>query len=91
MGETVETAADTGATPLAGQASKYKALPSSQAPGHTDLMVTPESIGPWLEQVEAAKIICDFMGWCEDGAAWDDANKARSVDPPRPLPRLATD
>lgn len=49
-------------------------------PTHTDLMVSPESIGPWLEQIEAAKKICDFMGWPEDGPAWDDANKlARSI------------
>lgn len=44
-------------------------------PTHTDLMVSPESIGPWLEQDEAARKICDFMNWPEDGPAWDDANK----------------
>lgn len=45
------------------------------APGHTDLMVTPESITPWLARDAAAKTICDFMGWTEEGPAFDDAIK----------------
>lgn len=64
---------------------------SQEAPGHTDLMVTPESIGPWLAQIEAAKVICDFMNWPEDGPAWDDANKlARQLREPSTPTQVAT-
>lgn len=49
------------------------------SPGHTDLMVTPESIGPWLEQDAAARTICDFMGWPEDGPAWADAHRLATL------------
>lgn len=47
----------------------------SQTPTHTDLMVSPESLGPWLEKDHGARVICDFMNWPEDGPAWDDARK----------------
>lgn len=48
-------------------------MTAKKAPGHTDLMVTPESMTPWLARDGAAKTICDFMGWPEDGVAFADA------------------
>lgn len=48
-------------------------MTAKEAPSHTDLMVTPESLTPWLARDGAAKTICDFMGWPEDGVAFSDA------------------
>jgi len=50
-------------------------MAGERAPGHTDLMVAPESIAPWVMRDMAARTICDFMGWPEDGPAFDDAIK----------------
>lgn len=75
------------AKPTAEQPDLAEGEAAALAPSHTDLMVTPETIGPWLARDEAAKVICDFMGWPDDpGPAYSDALKL--FDRLRPTPPI---